>query len=64
MATLDHGKHVVKVLTPEMVNQALAEWLLVKCGVNVDAHCKIETQFSFNRVEKKFLSCRVEVSPL
>ena len=47
-----------------MVNQALAEWVLLKAGVNVDAQCKVETQFSFNKDSKTFLACRVEVSPM
>jgi hypothetical protein len=61
MASHAKSKRVIKLLSPEQVNRALAEWLLAEMGWVVSSQCKVETQFSFNRQEKRFQSCRVDV---
>ena len=64
MASLARGKRLIKILKPELVSKALAEWLLVNGGYSVDAAASVTTSFSFNKAAKSFKSCRVEVEIL
>jgi hypothetical protein len=64
MASLARGKRLVKLMTPELVSKALAEWLLVQGGHNVDSHVTVTTQFSFDKGAKTFTDCRVEIELL
>lgn len=61
MASLDHGRRLIKLMTPEQVSKALAEWLLVQGGYEMNRRCLVTTQFSFDRKSNSFKSCRVEL---
>ena len=64
MASLAKGGRLIKNLTPDQVGQALAEWCLVRAGVDLTGRVKVRTDYVFKRGEKLFCSARVEVSVL
>ncbi len=47
----------------EMVNKALAEWLLVQCGYSVDSAAQVTTRFLFNKHDA-VVEARVEIEIL
>ena len=55
---------VIKNLDRETVNRALAEWVLVKSGVDISARCRVATAFKFDHDRNEFESCRVEIEVL
>ncbi len=63
MASLSQGKRIMKILPVELVNKALAEWLLVQCGYNVNGAASVTTRFLFN-ANDDLVSARVEVEIL
>ena len=55
---------MIKLLTPEMLSRALAEWVLAQGGLDVNQRCRVDLQFAMTRVEgcpTEFKSCRVDV---
>ena len=64
MASHAKGSRIIKLLTPQQVARALAEWVLVHNGLAINRRCRVETQFAMTRQEGAptvFKSCRVDV---
>ena len=61
MASLQRGKILVKNLTPEQVGRALAEFVAVRSGTELDRMCRVRTDYFFDHRSKQFRSARVEV---
>ena len=52
---------LVKVLTPEQTNRALAEWVAVNAGVELNGMAKVTVHYVFGPGQKNFKQARVEV---
>jgi hypothetical protein len=61
MASLAKGQILIKVITPEQMGQAVAEWVLARQGVTEGSSVRVKTEFVFTRGNKQFSQCRVEV---
>lgn len=61
MASLSPAKHIIKVLNPEQTSKALAEWVAVHGGMELDDMCHVKVEWCFDVGAKTFKQCRVEV---
>ena len=61
MAKMDSSQRLIKVLTPDMISQALAEWLLRRQNICLNQWVRVELQFSFNRAARELTSVRMEI---
>ena len=64
MASSTKNPVIVKNLSPEVFNRALAEWQLVQLGIEVDRRCRVATTFEFVNGRKEMKSCRLEIEVL
>jgi len=61
MAKLSRGKSIVRDLTPEMVNRAIAESVLVNAGIDLDGKCEVIVNYVFTKGNKNFQRAIVKV---
>ena len=61
MAELASGERIIKLLTPDQMNKALAEYILARGGYMDGGDVNIKVDFVFTKEPKKIVNCRVEI---
>lgn len=61
MAELAQGERIIKLLTPDQMNKALAEYILSRGGYSGPGDCNIKVDFVFSKEPRQIMNCRVEV---
>lgn len=64
MASKSQTKLLIKVLTPAQVNLALAEWVAVHAGLELDQMCRVKVEYVFAAGRKDFSQARIELETL
>ena len=64
MASLARGRRIIKLLTPQEMSQAVAEWVLVRQGYQFKGHCSVRTDFIFKKGETEFSQAKCEIEAL
>ena len=64
MASLARGKRLVKNMTPELVSKALAEWILVDSGFDVNAAASVTMRMNLTPDMRTVKNYKVEIEIL